>query len=209
MVRQTVRIRFRKHGDLRLIGHRDLARIMKRLFRRADLPLPMSAGFHPKARMSFPSALAVGIDGTDEVRDVELSHPVPTETHVVVLNERAPQGLTICRSEALSRDVPKALIQRVVYEIPVPVARRPAAQAAIGELLAQHAHFVKRKGRKDRVDVRAGLEAIEIIDGVLRIVQRVTRTVAGRPREMLEVLGLDDLENQGVHLSRTKVELTS
>ena len=176
---------------------------------RAGLPLHMSAGFHPKARMSFPSALAVGIEGTDEVMDVELSHSVPIETLVEVLNKRAPQGLTIFQAEALSREVPKAQIQRVVYEIPVPVARRPAAQAAIGELLVQHAHFVKRQGRKDRVDVRAGLEAIEIVDGVLRIVQRVTRTVTGRPREILEVLGLNDLENQGVHLSRTKVELTS
>ena len=54
MVRQRVRIRFRKQGDLRLIGHRDLVRCLERLFRRAGLPLGMSEGFHPKPRMSFP-----------------------------------------------------------------------------------------------------------------------------------------------------------
>ena len=34
-VRQRVRIRFCKQGDLRLMGHRDLARLLERLFRRA------------------------------------------------------------------------------------------------------------------------------------------------------------------------------
>ncbi len=66
-VRQKLRIRFRKTGDLRLISHRDLARAFERLFRRADLPLAMSQGFHPHARINFPSALALGIQGEDEV----------------------------------------------------------------------------------------------------------------------------------------------
>ena len=60
MIRQRVRIRFPKQDDLRLISHRDLMRAWERLFRRAGVALSMSEGFHPKPRMSFPSALAVG-----------------------------------------------------------------------------------------------------------------------------------------------------
>ena len=37
MIRQRVRIRFRKEEDLRWISHRDLIRVFERLFRRADL----------------------------------------------------------------------------------------------------------------------------------------------------------------------------
>ena len=73
MVRHRVRIRFCKQGDLRWIGHRDLMRCMERLFRRAALPLGMSQGFHPKPRMSFPAALAVGIAAMDEVMELELA----------------------------------------------------------------------------------------------------------------------------------------
>ena len=46
MSRQRVQIRFRKHDDLRFIGHRDLLRTLERLFRRAGLKLRMSEGFH-------------------------------------------------------------------------------------------------------------------------------------------------------------------
>ena len=73
MVRLRVRIRFSKQGDLRLIGHRDLMRCLERVFRRAGLALGFSQGFHPKPRMTFPLALAVGIEGLDEVMEVELA----------------------------------------------------------------------------------------------------------------------------------------
>ena len=73
VVRLRVRIRFSKQGDLRFIGHRDLMRCFERLFRRAGLALSFSQGFHPKPRMTFPLALAVGIEGIDEVMEVELA----------------------------------------------------------------------------------------------------------------------------------------
>ena len=44
-------------------------RCLERLFRRAGLALSFSEGFHPKPRMTFPLALAVGIEGVDEVME--------------------------------------------------------------------------------------------------------------------------------------------
>jgi radical SAM-linked protein len=66
-LRLRVRIRFTKQDDLRWIGHRDLMRVWERLFRRAGVALSMTEGFHPKPRINFPSALAVGIAGMDEL----------------------------------------------------------------------------------------------------------------------------------------------
>ena len=59
-IRDRYRIRFGKTGLLRWIGHHDLQRLWERLLRRADLRLSMSQGFHPKPRINFPSALALG-----------------------------------------------------------------------------------------------------------------------------------------------------
>src|SRR5687768_8295132 len=100
-IRQRIRIRFRKEGDLRLISHRDLLRTLERLFRRADLPLGMSEGFHPKPRMSFPSALAVGIEGTNEVMELELCQERTAEQVLEVLTPHLPPGLTINTLEVL------------------------------------------------------------------------------------------------------------
>ena len=39
----------------------------------------MSEGFHPKARMSFPLALSLGIEGLDEVMEVEFRESLAAE----------------------------------------------------------------------------------------------------------------------------------
>src|SRR6185437_7478693 len=95
MVRHRVRIRFRKEGDLRLIGHRDLARAWERIFRRAGVALRMSEGFHPKPRMVFASALAMGVIGVDEALDVELALPRSADELLAALLARLPEGLSI------------------------------------------------------------------------------------------------------------------
>src|SRR3954468_24465587 len=99
MARQRVRIRFRKQDDLRLISHRDLARTWERLFRRAGLNMAMSEGFHPKPKINFPSALAVGVVGADEVLEVDLEEERdPGELHAL-LTTQTPPGMTIDQVE--------------------------------------------------------------------------------------------------------------
>ena len=39
----------------------------------AALKLSMTEGFHPKPRIGFPSALALGVEGLDEVVEIELA----------------------------------------------------------------------------------------------------------------------------------------
>ena len=101
MTRQRVRIRFGKLGDLRLIGHRDLMRTWERLFRRAGVTLCMTEGFHPKPKMMFPSALAVGIEGTDESLEIELPDEHDPAALATLLRSQAPPGLVIHGAEPL------------------------------------------------------------------------------------------------------------
>lgn len=209
MDRQKVRIRFRKQGDLRLIGHRDLARTFERLFRRAGLALRMSEGFHPKARLSFPSALALGIEGTDEVMEVEIACRIESVSLVDLLDAHAPPGLTIRSAEVIPATGSKARVESVGYEIAVPTERRPKVQEAIRRLLAESNYLIQRPKRKEPVDLLANLIRLELADGTLSIVQRVTGAASGSPRDILHALESTDLERDGVWLTRTKVELTS
>ncbi|NIO14153.1 MAG: DUF2344 domain-containing protein, partial [Planctomycetales bacterium] len=41
-VKQNIRIRFSKQGDIRFISHHDLMRVYERALRRAELPIAMS-----------------------------------------------------------------------------------------------------------------------------------------------------------------------
>ena len=207
--RQRLRLRFRKHGDMRWISHRDLARTVERLLRRAGLVLWMSEGFHPKPKMMFPSALALGIEGQAEVMELELVGPVDPRDIETRLNAQAPPGLVISQVQVLDRGQGKARVRAMTYQFPVSQQRRQQVEQAIEQLLAGSSLWVRRDDRPEPVDMRADLESLEWCDGVVRFRIRATQQASLRPRDVLQALGLAELEQQGVFLTRSEVELTS
>jgi radical SAM-linked protein len=206
MVRQRVRIRFRKEGELRLIGHRDLARSMERLFRRAGVRLGLSQGFHPKPRMSFPAALAVGIEGLDEVMELELAEPCTAEELNQRLARHTLPGLRFSSVQLLPPGAKKAQVRSFCYQIPVPRERRAETAQRLGRVLAATDYPIPRVGKSTTVDLRPSLEELILHDGLLKMRLRYSEGGPG-PRDVLAALNLADLEQQGTWLTRTQVEL--
>ena len=167
MVRLRVRIRFCKQGDLRFIGHRDLMRCLERLFRRAGLTLSFSEGFHPKPRMTFPLALAVGIEGVDEVMEVELAERYEAEE---LRRRLAPQArrARVPRDRSPARRRQKAQVQSVVVRGPDPRRAGPAWANGSGVC------WPPRRGRSSvgtapAIDLRPLLLELALDEGVLRM----------------------------------------
>jgi len=207
--RQRLRLRFCKQGDLRWISHRDLARTMERLVRRAGLVLRMSEGFHPKPKLAFPSALAVGIAGVAEVMELELACPADPGEVATRLNAQAPPGLTVSHVQSLAAGQGKARIRTMTYQFPVPPERRPQVEQAIEQLLADSTLWIQRDDRSEPVNMRADLESLAWCDDAVRFRIRAAQQASLRPRDVLQALGLADLEQQGHFLTRSEVELTS
>jgi radical SAM-linked protein len=207
MVRQRVRIRFRKQGDLRLVGHRDLVRSMERLFRRAGLRLGRSEGFHPKPRMSFPSALALGIEGLDEVTELELAESWTPEGLLERLRAHAVPGLTFHRAEILPPGAPKARIRGARYQVPIPADRRAEVAGRVSRLLGLSSCWIDRPSPRGPVDVRRSLEELTFREGVLAMRLSLGPRASAGPRDVLRALELGDLEQGGAWLVRTTVEL--
>ncbi|MCA9270062.1 MAG: TIGR03936 family radical SAM-associated protein [Planctomycetales bacterium] len=204
---QRLRIRFTKEGDLRLISHRDLVRTMERLFRRADVPLAMSEGFHPKVRMMFPSALALGIAGLDELMEVHLAQPLGGQETHARLSRCAPPGLTIRSVEVLPVGAPKTRVGRATYQVQVPIDRQSQVQSAVEQLLASARPTVQRSGADGEFDLRMEMDQLQLADDALSFRLRIRQEGSVRPREVLAALDAADLETQGFPLSRTAVEV--
>ncbi len=69
-VSTRLRIGYSKLGKVRFLGHRDVARMWERTLRKAGLPVMMSTGFTPRARVSFGLALPTGAESLIELLDV-------------------------------------------------------------------------------------------------------------------------------------------
>jgi radical SAM-linked protein len=207
MVRLRVRVRFSKQGDLRLIGHRDLMRCLERLFRRAGLALSFSEGFHPKPRMTFPLALAVGIEGVDEVMEFELAETITAEELSRRISPLAPPGLVFRVIEVLPEGSKKASVQTVSYEAPVPAPDRVGLGERIERLLSASSWPIERARGRAAIDLRPLISELAMIDDVLKMRLRVDSRGSVGPREVLAALNLSDIERQGSHLRRTAVEI--
>jgi radical SAM-linked protein len=205
-VRRRVRIRFTKEGDLRWISHRDLMRLWERLFRRAGVVLSMTEGFHPKPRINFPSALAVGIAGVDELLEVDLAEERSADSLGKAIATQLPEGMSVKEIEMLPAPDRKAQVTFVMFEMPVPAQRCEKLGQKIEWLLAQESLPIQREGRKNPLDLRPLIATLQLVDSALRMRLRVDREGSARPREVLKALEIDDLEYEGFYLTRTRVE---
>ncbi len=88
----TIRIRFRKYGIMKFIGHLDVMRFFQKAIRRAELNVVYSQGFSPHQVMSFAAPLGVGLTSDAEYLDVELSDIPSPEEVLARLNAVMPEG---------------------------------------------------------------------------------------------------------------------
>lgn len=207
MVQHRFRIRFCKTGELRLISHRDLVRALERMFRRAGLQLAMSEGFHPKPRMSFAVPLALGMAGLDEVLEVALVEWIEPERLLEALNAQAPDGISFHAAEHLPAESKKAQATSLRFEVPLPDEFIEPTRNRVARFLAADTWLVERPDRIVPVDLRPQVERLEVVEGMLTMQLAVVNEAAVRPRDLLAVLELSALDDHGLHLTRTAVEL--
>ena len=89
------RIKFRKYGALRFIGHLDVMRYFQKLMRRADIPIAFTGGYSPHMIMSFASPLGIGLTSDGEYLDIELTAPVDSREAVERMNAECVEGIEV------------------------------------------------------------------------------------------------------------------
>ena len=89
------RIKFRKYGALRFIGHLDVMRFFQKVMRRAEIPIAFTGGYSPHMIMSFASPLGIGLTSDGEYFDIELTEAIDSKTAVKRMNEVSIEGIEI------------------------------------------------------------------------------------------------------------------
>lgn len=207
-----LRLRFAKHGNLRLISHHDLMRCLERMVRRARLPVALSQGFTPRPRIVFALPLALGVEGRGEVVDLDLSEPVEPADVLERLRRASPEGLDWVEARELAPGSPAPRPMAAEYRFDVPEERRASVRTALDSLLAGSSCPVTRRRPSGRgpltIDLRPFVLSADLTEeGTLEARFKIVPEGAARPEELLEYLGLRDLLDQGSFPVRTRVEL--
>ena len=91
----TVRIKFRKVGNLQYISHRDLQRTLHRILVRAGIPMWYTQGFNPHAKIVFSAPLSVGAQSECELVDIRIDRKISCEKIKELLNREVTDELRI------------------------------------------------------------------------------------------------------------------
>lgn len=98
------RIKFRKFGAMKFIGHLDVMRFFQKLMRRANVPIAFTGGYSPHMIMSFANPLGVGVTSDGEYFDIELTEDIDMIKAVERMNMASVEGIEIVNMVPISDD---------------------------------------------------------------------------------------------------------
>ncbi len=200
------RIFFDKTSAMQYTGHLDLHKTWERTFRRANLPLAYSQGFHPQPRLNLACALPLGFTSQAEVLDVWLEQDLELAEVQSTLLPALPPGIHV-KSIAKVNEREAALqvqVESAEYEITL-LEPLPDLDGRMAALLS--AASLPRERRNKPYDLRPLIESLSRLadspDGLPRLQARLSAraSATGRPEELLEALGFRP-EAARVHRTR-------
>jgi len=195
---QRLRLTYSKKGDARYIGHLDLARFWERVFRRVNLPLAYSHGYHPQPRIQFASALPVGVAGEDEMVDIWLTDRVAPEQWLTPIARNLPRGFAIKSLVEVPLKLPamqaslRAAVYRVCWE---DVSEEELTELVQNVLAAREILRPRFKKPEKTYDLRPRILSIDILEdapGCVRMTLQAGSQANARVSEVIAVLGLAD-----------------
>jgi len=80
---------------MKYISHLDLMRLFTRAFRRADLPLKITEGFHPHPKFSIKRALKLGLESENEEASIVLKEWMEQDVFKARVQKQLPEGIEI------------------------------------------------------------------------------------------------------------------
>lgn len=109
-----LRVYFRKSGRCAMLSHLEVARALERAVRRAGLPYAISQGFSPHMKIAFGAALPVGVGGTRECFDLQMTRYIAPEKVSDALVEASVPDLMVTSCEYIG---PRDLAASVAYPV--------------------------------------------------------------------------------------------
>jgi radical SAM-linked protein len=190
-----VRLRYTKRGKVRWISHRDVARVLERAFRVAQLPLAFTEGFSPRPKVSFGLALSTGHESDGEYLDMVLARDLDVDELPASLSDALPEGMAVTGAAVLVDRAPalQEAVTAVDWHVELApetdidlVARAITTGLAAGELPAER----RRKGRTVTEDIRPVIRCVEISATAPTVLSMELHTQprSAKPGEVLEAI---------------------
>ena len=216
------RVEITKGDPIRYISHLDYANLLQRAIRRAKLPAAYSEGFNPHMKVSFSSALAVGVTADTEYADIELTKDICQPEFFDKLTAVLPDGIQLLKAQKIINEHYKsmnALADTAVYAIKLQDDIDTAALSGAVEKFNSLTSFLflrekpgkgAKKGQvvKKEIDIKNFLLSDLQYDAVKNIISakiKVSPSGSIKPVEIIDALKTDylpEIDSNNVLINR-------
>ncbi|MDF2564739.1 MAG: hypothetical protein K0Q53_1134 [Massilibacillus sp.] len=188
-----------KGEELRYISHLDYASAIERSIRRTKMPVAFSEGFNPHMKISFASALALGVTSATEYMDVEFKTDVDLDEFCEKIKQQLPPGVQLLQAKPLEgkHQSLMAMIDLATYQITIPFAGDiSAVEKAVAEYnqaeTVMYTRYSPKKGKKE-IEIKQYMsQPVKVTqkndDIVFDVMIHVTPAGSIKPGEVLKAL---------------------
>lgn len=206
--RTTLRLRYRKTGPARFLGHLEMANVFQRALQRARVGVAFSEGFHPKPRLAFEDALPVGMESLDEGLRLVVQGAFDLPSLVRNLNRELPEGLVVEDGQRIGKDARSKGPRRVLYQVHgEDGAWDPSRLQAFEEAEQMPMTSADKKGRPRHTDLKRAVCRVRPL-GASTLEITIQEEDGGRqvrPGDFLHhVLGLEGEALKRVHVIKLR-----
>ncbi|NTV37113.1 MAG: DUF2344 domain-containing protein [Anaerolineaceae bacterium] len=193
---QRIRIHYTKNDQLRYTGTLDIQKVWERTFRRANVKLAFSQGFHPQPKMQMACPLPLGFTSKVEKLDIWLDNEISPDDLKQTLDQVIQPGIDITSCEEVDLSLPalQKIIQSIRYLATVPPQYgETELKEKIDQIMAKTNIFRIRRDKS--YDLRTKILELSLInvDDKYIVSMLLTAQISstGRPEEVLIEMGID------------------
>lgn len=183
-----IRLKFRKIGPLKFIGHLDLMRTFQKIFRQAGIPIAYSEGFNPHQIFSIAAPLSVGVTSEGEYLDMKLVQNMDANEIVNRINQCCPNGLSIDSAIVISEKEPSAMASVSAAKYTIIQADIVITNEVVNKLATQESLIIKKKNKKGKIndlDIKPGIYNIFVDEQKILMTLATGSTLNVKPEAVL------------------------
>lgn len=162
-----IRLKFKKEGPVKFVGHLDTMRLFQRAVKVAQIPVAYSQGFSPHSLVYFALPLAVGMSSTGEYMDIITEEDMEPVVAKERLNAVLVDGIEMLDAFEVvdQKDSLMSLVQGADYEIKIYKTDVITADLIETKLNAPEL-VVLKKGKKGikPVDIKPLIRSCEVAE---------------------------------------------
>lgn len=195
-----LRVKFKKYGPIRFIGHLDVMRFFQKAIRRAQIDIAYSSGFSPHQIMSFAAPLGVGLESNGEYMDIEANSILSCEDVKSRLNAASVPGIEVTSVKILPEKAGNAMasVAAASYTVRFREGREPECNIseALPVFLSKEQILMTKETKKGsrEVDLKPGIYELTWQNDSFSMLVDASSAGNIKPSQIIEALLSDNGE---------------